>query len=137
MSVSTVFGRKCKSCPRAAFSDSSPASVLGLESSRPDPGTGTRAGPPPRVCVPARPLYPAPPSDASSRSQQDTRASPPPLSNTSVLNYCLPLFFPKLSFLMEIIISDHGIVLKRVFCCSWYPYCLIIIPIRDWVDTVK
>ena len=39
------------------------------------------------------PSWAAPPSDASSRSQQDARASPPPLSNTSVLNCCLPLFF--------------------------------------------
>ena len=66
--VSTLFGRKCKVCPRAAFSDYSPASVLGLEPLQPGPGTGTRAGPPQHVCTPARPLRPATAPPGASRT---------------------------------------------------------------------
>ena len=66
--VSTLFGRKCKVCPRAAFSDYSPASVLGLEPLQPGPGTGTWAGPPQHVCTPARPLRPATAPPGASRT---------------------------------------------------------------------
>lgn len=68
ISVSALFGRKCKLCPWAAFSDYSPASVLGLEPSRPGPGAGTRAGPSLRACVSAGPLLPATPPLGASRT---------------------------------------------------------------------
>lgn len=132
VSVSTLFGRKCKVCPRAAFTSICPGT--GAFAAWPRDRHSGRASP---TCLCSSPA--APPSDTSSRSQKDAQVSPPPLSNTSVLNYCLPLPTPppQLRFFNgRIIISGHGTVLKRVFCCSCCPYCLLI-PMMDWVDTVK
>ena len=71
-SVSTVFGRKCKSCPRAAFSDSSPASVLGWSLLGLAQGRALGQGLPPRLC----PGPAAPPSSAQRRLLQEPAGRP-------------------------------------------------------------